>query len=86
MIGRDGRDLPFGRIMIVEGECYGMISGVGMHGTAETHHAQGLGGLCAEGRDATRRQLISLKAGSTNPSGPLVHAVESAANNGRQER
>ena len=31
-------------------------------------------------------QLISLKAGSTNPSGPLVHAVESAANNGRQER
>ena len=25
------------------------------------------------------RQLISLKAGSTNPSGPLVHAVESAA-------
>ena len=55
--------------------------------TAETHHAQGrLVGFCAEGRDATRRQLISLKAGSTNPSGPLVHAVESAANNGRQER
>ena len=48
--------------------------------TAETHHAPGrLGGLCAEGPDATRCQLISLKAGSTNPSGPLVHAVESAA-------
>ena len=55
--------------------------------TAETHHAPGrLGGLRAEGPDATRCQLISLKAGSTNPTGLLVHAVESAANNGRQER
>jgi hypothetical protein len=32
MIGRDGRDLPFGRITTVEEQCYGMISGVEIDG------------------------------------------------------